>query len=316
MTPHMLTIRQTELGGPEVLRLVEVPRPAPGPTQVSVQVHAAGVNPVDAMIRRSGGFLGQPPFTVGWDVSGVVAAVAPGVTRFEVGDEVFGMPWFPLHAGGYGQYVTAPSRHFARKPSTVDHITAAGLPLAGLTAWQALVDTANVQPGQRVLVHAAAGGVGHLAVQLAKALGASVVGTASASRADFLRELGLDRLVDYRTVDFTLEVGEVDVVLDTVGADYAERSMRVLRPGGILVSITRMRDIAQLRELAATHGVRVEAVLVEPDRYALEQLADLVDKGQLRVHVGATFPLEEAPRAHEQIESGHTAGKIVLTVPQ
>jgi len=245
-----------------------------------------------------------------------VAAVAPGVTRFEVGDEVFGMPWFPLHAGAYGQYVTAPSRHFARKPSTVDHVTAAGLPLVGLTAWQALVDTANVQPGQRVLVHAAAGGVGHLAVQLAKALGASVVGTASASRADFLRELGLDRLVDYRTADFTVEAGEVDVVLDTVGADYAERSMRVLRPGGILVSITRMRDIAQLRELAATHGVRVEAVLVEPDRYALEQLADLVDKGQLRVHVGATFPLEEAPRAHELIESGHTTGKIVLTVPQ
>lgn len=174
MPPNMRAIRQYSYGGPEVLRLESVPRPEPSPTEVLVRVHAAGVNPVDWKTRAgtyADAVLGEPPFTVGWDVSGVVERLGSGVTRFAIGDEVYGLARFPRQAGAYAEYVTAPSRHFARKPSGLSHTEAAGLPLAGLTVWQALVETAQVRPGQRVLVHAAAGGVGHLAVQLAKHLG-------------------------------------------------------------------------------------------------------------------------------------------------
>jgi len=310
----MWAIRQETLGGPDVLRFVEVARPEPGPTEILVRVRAAGVNPVDWKVRRSGGFLGAPPFTVGWDVSGVVAEVGAGVTRFEPGDEVYGMPRFPQAAGAYAEYVTGPSRHFARRPPSSDHVAAAALPLAGLTAWQALVDTARVTPGQRVLIHAAAGGVGHLAVQLARSLGAHVLGTASAANHAFVRQLGADDVIDYTGTDFVEAAGEVDVVLESVGGDYAERSLRALRPGGVLVSLTGLGSAERLRAAAAALGVRAAVLLVEPDHAALERLAQLVEKGQVRPHVAATFPLAEAGRAHELGETGHTAGKIVLTV--
>lgn len=311
---RMRAIRQDELGGPEVLKLTEVDRPEPAPTEIQVAVHAAGVNPVDWKVRNSGGFLGAPPFTVGWDVSGVVAGLGSGVTRFQVGDEVFGMPRFPRAAAAYAEYVTGPSRHFARKPASLDHPAAAGLPLAGLTAWQALVDTAQVQPGQRVLVHAAAGGVGHLAVQLAKAHGAVVLGTASAGKHDLVRRLGADEVIDYTRQDFTEVARDVDVVLDAVGGDYAQRSLQVLRPGGILVTITGRAEAGQLRSAAGERGVRAATLLVEPDHAGLERLAQLVQKGQLRVEVAATFPLEQAAAAHQLSEAGRTAGKIVLVV--
>ena len=310
----MRAVRQQELGGPEVLALADVARPVPGPTEVLVRVLAAGVNPVDWKTRRAGGMLGAPPFTVGWDVSGVVAGLGRGVTRFRVGDEVYGMPRFPREAGGYAEYVTGPSRHFARKPTTVDHVAAAGLPLAGLTAWQALVDTAGVGPGARVLVHAAAGGVGHLAVQLAKARGAYVVGTARASKHEFVRWAGADEVIDYTVADFTGEVSDCDVVLDPVGGDYTERSLHVLRTGGLLVSITGVADPDRLRQVAEAAGVRTAALLVEPDHAGLEQLSVLVEQGQLRPHVVATFPLARAAEAHELGETNRTAGKIVLVV--
>lgn len=313
---RMRAVRQDELGGPEVLKLVEVDRPEPAPTEVLVRVHAAGVNPVDWKCRQAGGFLGRPPFTVGWDVSGVVAQVGAGVTRFQVGDEVFGMPWFPREAGGYAEYVTAPSRHFARRPTTVDHTVTGALPLAGLTAWQALVDTAQLAPGARVLVHAAAGGVGHLAVQLTKARGGYVLGTASAAKHGYVRDAGADEVIDYTAQDFTEAARDLDVVLDTVGGDYGERSLRVLRPGGLLVSITGLAAAAQLRSAAEARGVRAAIMLVEPDHAALEQLARLVENGQLQVHVSSALPLEQAARAHELGETGRTTGKLVLAVRQ
>ncbi len=308
----MRAIVQHVLGGPEVLVLSEVDRPEPGPTEILVRVHAAGVNPVDWKVRRGGGFLGTPPFTVGWDVSGVVERVGAGVTRFAEGDEVFGMPRFPREAAAYAEYVAAPSRHFARKPSAVDHVAAGALPLAGLTAWQSLVDTADVRPGQRVLVHAAAGGVGHLAVQVAKARGAYVLGTASADKHAFVRDLGADKVIDYTAVDFTEAVRDVDVVLDTVGGDYGQRSLATLRPGGMLVSITGLSSAASLRAAAIARGVRAAVLLVEPDHAGLAQLSGLVADGRLRPVVAATFPLAEAARAHELGETGRTAGKIVL----
>jgi len=189
-------------GGADALRIADVPVPAPGPTEVLVRVHAAGVVPVDWKTRAGAGvagLLGPAPCILGWDVSGVVEQLGGGVTRFGVGDAVYGRPRFLHQAAGYAEYVTAPSRHLARKPASLDHVHAAELPLAGLTAWQALIDTADLQPGQRVLIHAAGGGVGHLAVQLARWREAHVTGTASAAKHDRLRALGADELIDYTT---------------------------------------------------------------------------------------------------------------------
>ncbi len=188
-------------------------------------MHASGVNQIDGIIR-AGVFplIGQPPFILGWDVSGVVEEVVPGTSRFAPGDEVFGMPFFPRPANAYAEYIAAPSRQLARKPANIDHAQAAALPLAGLTAWQSLVDIADVQAGQRVLIHGGAGGVGHLAVQIAKARGAYVVATASAGKHDFVRDIGADEVIDYQAVDFATAVGDLDVVLEVIGGDYAERS--------------------------------------------------------------------------------------------
>ncbi len=309
----MRAIRQQTLGGPEVLELVEVARPEPGPTEVLVRVAAAGVNPVDWKVRTRGGLLGEPPFTVGWDVAGIVEVLGGGVTRFAVGDRVLGMPRFPREAAAYAEYVTSPSRQLARIPEGLGDIEAAGLPLAGLTAWQALVETADVQPGQRVLVLAAAGGVGHLAVQIAKARGAYVLGTARASKHDFLHELGVDEPIDYTTGSVGERVRDVDVVLDLVGGEAGLDAFPALREGGIFIRVPSASDLDSLLE-SAEGRVRVTGILVEPDRLGLEALADLVASGQLRVHVSQTFPLEQASRAHELGETGRTQGKLVLTL--
>lgn len=310
--PAMRLIQQDAFGGPEVLRLVSVDRPDPGPTEVLVRIHAAGVNPVDWKCRAGPGYLRTPPFTVGWDVSGVVEAVASGVNRFGPGDEVFGMPWFPREAAAYAEYVTAPSRHFARKPAGMSHVEAGGLPLAGLTAWQVLVDTADVQPGQRVLVTAAAGGVGHLAVQIATALGAHVIGTARAAKHDFLRELGAAEVIDYAASDVRDVVGDLDLVVDLLGGESSVHLAPTLRAGGLLVPVTRSGDPA-IDAAAAEHDVRVARFLVEPDHVGLEALAGLVDTGRLRVEIDTVLPLAEAAKAHEHGETGRTRGKIVLT---
>jgi NADPH:quinone reductase-like Zn-dependent oxidoreductase len=312
----MKAIVQQRAGGPEVLRLSEIERPAPGPTEILVRVRATSVNPHDCKTRARGYSsynADRPPFTLGFDVSGTVAEVGSGVTVFRPGDPVFGMPRFPRHAGAYAEYVTGPARHFAAKPVALDHLHAAAVPLAGLTAWQALVDTAQLRAGQRVLVHAAAGGVGHLAVQIAKARGAQVIGTARAEKHQLLRELGADELIDYTTQDFADVVHDVDVVLDTLGGDVAHRSVQVLRPGGTLVTIIPpdQGGTSSLFELA---GYRVRWMLVEPDHTALAELAALADAGTLRVHVDAVFPLAEAADAHRRVETGRTTGKVVLTV--
>ncbi|WUH97109.1 NADP-dependent oxidoreductase [Spirillospora sp. NBC_00431] len=310
MAEVMRAVRQDVAGGPEVLGVVEVERPEPGPTEVLVRVRAAGLNPTDWKHRAGGGFL-VPPFVLGWDVSGVVEKVGVGVTLHKPGDEVFGMLRYPFGGGAHAEYVVAPSRTFVLKPPEIDHVQAAALPLAGLTAWQALVDTAKVIHGQRVLIHAAAGGVGHLAVQIAKHMGAHVIGTASAPKHDFLRGLGVDEPVDYREVDFAEVVGDVDIVLDTIGGDYGPRSLRTLRPGGVLVSLVLSRLDAMDADAA---GVRAESLLVEPDFHAMTWLAALAEAGSLRAEINSVFPLEDAAKAHELGETGRVSGKIVLTV--
>jgi NADPH:quinone reductase-like Zn-dependent oxidoreductase len=310
----MKAIRQSELGPPEVLQLVELPDPEPGPTEVLVRVAAAGVNPVDWKTRAKGGFLGEPPFTVGWDVAGTVERIGLGVTRFAPGDRVFGMPRFPGEAAAYAELVTAPSRQFARMPDELPWSEAAALPLGALTAWQTLVDTAGLSAGQRVLIHAAAGGVGHLAVQIAKARGAYVIGTARAPHHDFLRELGADETVDYTETEVAEVVADVDLVLDLVGGETGVKSLPTLRDGGLLISVPSAADFARLQEQAGAR-VRVSAFLVEPDREGIEAIAALVEEGKLRVNVSQTLPLAQAAEAHRLGEAGKIGGgKLVLDV--
>ena len=314
----MRAVEIEELGGPEVLRVVNAERPEPGPTEILVKVHAAGVNPVDWKTRSGGGFLagfGPPPYRLGWDVSGVVEEVGPGVTRFEVGDEVLGMPWFPRQAGCYAEYVTGPSRHFALKPGEMDHVEAAGLPLAGLTAWQALADAAEVQAGQRVLILGAAGGVGHLAVQIAKHFDCYVVGTSQGVKHDFLDEMGIDEAIDYTSASPAEITEPYDVILDLIGGDTGLDAMAALKPGCTYIPIPS-REHTGTADRARERGFQVHALIVEPDYRGLEQLTRLVHMDKLRVEVNTVFALDEVADAHRFGEQSRTRGKIVVRVAE
>lgn len=308
----MRAVQQQTLGEPDVLAVVDLPRPTPRTNEVLIRVEAASVNPTDWKHRANGGFLGEPPFVLGWDLSGVVEEVGIGVARFSPGDEVFGMLSYPFGHGAHAKYVAAPAAWFAPKPASLDHVQAAALPLVSLTAWQALVENARIQPGQRVLIHAAAGGVGHVAVQLAKARGAHVIGTASSEKHDFLREIGVDEPIDYREVDIAEAVSDVDAVLDTIGGDTSLASLRTLRPGGIVVSILPVGSDDLYRE-AERLGVRAVRMLVDASRHDLVSITDLVEQGSLRATISEVFPLEQVAEAHRRGETGRTTGKMVLT---
>lgn len=313
-SPDMRAIVQSSFGDPSVLELVEAERPEPVGTEVLVRVRAAGVNPVDWKTRAGRGPLREPPFTVGWDVAGEVVELGQGVTRFAIGDRVLGMPRFPREAAGYAEYVTAPSRQLVRTPDALSDVEAGALPLAALTAWQALVDIAAVESGDRVLVHAAAGGVGHLAVQIAKSRGAYVIGTARTAHHDFLSEIGVDEAIDYTVQDAGATVRDADLVLDLVGGDVGLRSLPALRDGGLLILVPSSADRAVL-DRAAGDRVRVTNMLVEPDRADLEAIIALVESGALRVRVARTFPLAEAATAHELGERGKIGGGKLVLVP-
>jgi NADPH:quinone reductase-like Zn-dependent oxidoreductase len=331
MNHTMRAVSQDELGGPDVLELVTIPRPEPGVSEILIRVHAAGVNPIDGAQRQTGAFVGEPPFVLGWDVSGTVEAVGPGVTLYKPGDEVFGLLPFPQGHGAYAEYVVGPTRAFVPKPDRLDHSQAAAIPMVGLTAWQALVDTAHVDKGNRVLINGASGGIGHLAVQIAKARGAHVTALASAENLDFVRSLGADEAIDYKGTDFTEAVHDQDIVLDVVGGDYPARALDVLKPGGILVS-TQPSTIPPLAESAAERGIRTAGVIVEADEVGMAALADLAAAGKLVPAIAATFPLEEARAASAMadvaaadgrfsLEEGgaaksgkHAPGKVVLTI--
>jgi NADPH:quinone reductase-like Zn-dependent oxidoreductase len=312
MMATMQAVRFHDYGGPDVLVLEEIPRPQAGPGEVLIRVHAAGVNPLDWKVRAGrvkAMIAHRLPLIPGWDVSGVVEAVAPDVTAFKVGDAVYGMLDFRRN-GAYAEYVAARPLHLALKPSTIDHIQAGAVPLASLTAWQSLFRVAGLKSGQTVLIHAAAGGVGHFAVQFAKEKGAKVIGTASADNRGFLRELGADEVIDYRTTDFEVAAHDVDVVLDTIGGDTQQRSWQVLKKGGILVATLGISS----PDAAKQHGVRGEGIFVQPDTDHLAQIAAMIDAGKLRPAVSTTLPLKDAVRTHELSEAGHVRGKIVLQV--
>ncbi|MFD2415830.1 NADP-dependent oxidoreductase [Amycolatopsis pigmentata] len=308
----MRVITQQKLGGPEVLTIVDAPEPRPIPTEVLVRVKAVGLNPLEPRLR-GGEFplLGRPPFILGWDISGVVEEAQ--TWRFRPGDEVFGMPLFPRAANAYAEVVAAPALHLARKPASLSHVEASALPVVGLTAWQGLVDLGGVTEGDRVLVHGGGGGVGHVAIQIAKALGAHVIATAGPSKRAFVEELGADEVIDYTAVDFTEAVRDIDVVLDTLGGDTAERSLEVLRPGGHLVTAVAEEDSELIAKFEGA-GMRFSGIAVDPDPVALRRLVELVEQGKLRVHVHKTFPFERVADAHRALERGHLQGKLVLTV--
>ncbi|MEW1633013.1 NADP-dependent oxidoreductase [Streptomyces sp. NPDC093801] len=314
MTTRMRAVSQRGYGGPDVLEVVETDVPVPGPGEVLVRVRAAGVNPADWKIR-SGTVrkFGAPPFTLGLDLCGVVEEAGEGAAgRFRPGDEVYGCA-FPPH-GAYAEYVVAPAEALAAAPAGIDPVSAAALPVAALTAWQSLVRVAAVGPGRRVLVHAAAGGIGHLAVQIAAARGAYVIGTAREGGHAFLRGLGAAELVDYTTADFAEVVRDVDVVLDPIGGDYGPRSLDTLAPGGTLLDVRGTGpDRSAVREQARARGLRFVEFGFTPSGADLEGVTALVEDGSLRVAVDRVLPLEEAAAAHVLSETGHVKGKIVLT---
>ncbi|GGN98850.1 NADPH:quinone reductase [Actinoplanes lobatus] len=318
----MQAIRVHEQGGPDVLRLDEVTPPEPGPGDVLVRVHAAGINPPDWYARS--GFSTIPPdlrppirlpFTPGSDLSGVVTAIGAGVTRWRPGDEVLGMVRFGQIGNGgggrtYAEFTTSPADDLVRKPSHVDHATAAGLPMAGLTAYQFLVDRIGLKPGATILVNGAAGGVGHLAVQLAQHLGARVIAVASGRHQQFLRDLGADQVVDYTTTDVTTAARDVDHVLDCVGGPNGHRFLAVVRNGG---TINPVFFGEYHRDRAADLGITVDGGQVHTDHDQLETLAGLLADGHLRVALDGVYPLADAAAAHTRAERGHLQGKLVLT---
>jgi NADPH:quinone reductase-like Zn-dependent oxidoreductase len=303
-------MRQQVFGGSEVLRLVETERPGPAAGQILVRVRAAGVNPADWKIRSGRvPMFGEPPFVLGLDAAGVVEEIGQGVTRFRPGDEVYGLP-FP-NAGAYAEFLVAPAETFALKPKTLDFVQSAGIPTAVLTAGQAF-DLAGPLDGRRVLVQAAAGGVGHLAVQLAKLRGAYVIATARAVNADFVRDLGADEVIDYTTTDIG-ELRDIDVVLESVGGEAAVRSLQTLKPDGFFLYIAGPQlDVTE--EEAIARGVRFADFHVAPVGTDLEKYAALFDDGRLRVHIDQVLPLEDAAKAHDIGETNRTRGKIVLAV--
>jgi NADPH:quinone reductase-like Zn-dependent oxidoreductase len=250
------------------------------------------------------------PFIIGWDVAGVIKEVGKNVAEFDIGEEVLGLIRFPDLGSTYAEFTSAPAAHLVHKPISLNYYEAAALPLVGLTAWQALFGAADLQAGQRILIHAAAGGVGHIAIQLAKWKGAYVIGTASGRNEAFLQNLGIDQFVDYTSVCFEDVVQDVDVVLDPVAGETRERSWQVLKPGGILISVQGQPDTAK----AASYGVRSDFILVQPNSQHLAQLCNLVDLGNLKPHIDKVFPLEDAMQAHLHVEQGHTRGKVVLEV--
>lgn len=308
----MKAIRLQAYGGPENLTIADIPRPEIAADEILVRVLAAGINPVDWKVRQ-GHLRALPafplPFTLGYDLSGVVEKTGKKVENFAPGDEVFAMLDLSRPAA-YAEYAAVKTGEAAAKPPALDYARAAAVPLAALTAWQCLFDIAGVQAGQKVLIHAAAGGVGHFAVQLARWAGAHVIGTASATNQEFLRRLGAHQVIDYTSQRFEEAVQEVDVVLDLLAGETRERSWPVLKPGGILVSTLPPAPPA---EVLARYGVRGEIMLVRPDARELGEIAILIDEGKVRPEV-TTFPLAEFQRAHRMSETGHTRGKLVLVV--
>ena len=308
----MKAVRIHQYGGADVLIYEDAPRPQPAAGEVLVRVYAAGVNPFDWKVRE-GHFKNFIPYSLplipGWDVSGVIEAAGPGATRFKKGDAVFSNA-DPTRDGAYAEFIRVRETEVAAKPSSIDYLQAAGVPTAASTAWQAIFDVAGLASGQKILVHAASGGVGGAAVQLAKWKGAYVIGTASQANLDYVRSLGADEVIDYRAQRFEEIVRDVDVVLDTLGGATLDKSFQVLKKGGVLVSTVQPPN----QDEAKRRGVRAMNMQNKVNADRLAQIAQLIDAGRFKANVEKVLPLSEARQAQELSQSGHTRGKIVLKV--
>jgi NADPH:quinone reductase-like Zn-dependent oxidoreductase len=308
-----------ETGSPEVLRLARVPVPTKVTSEVLVRVHAAGINPIDAKTRAGKGAaseIRQWPAILGHDFSGVIVEAPYEAYPLQPGDEVFGMVPVPRYQGSHAEYLVASTLNVAPKPSGLSHLEAGAVPLAALTARGVIVDVAQAAAGQRILIHAGSGGVGHFAVQLAALAGAEVIATASARNADWLLELGASRVIDYSSTRFEDELSDLDTVIDLVGNvhdDTGTRSLSVLRPGGLIVNVPTGSWPTFIPDATAA-GMRATHFKLAPDGVALAELGTLLDSGALRVHIDQVFDLERAAEAHRALEEGHTRGKIVLRV--
>jgi NADPH2:quinone reductase len=307
-------------GEAEVIHLARAPVPEPGPGEVRLRVTGAGLNPIDWKTRRGLGFAAQQirdrlPWTPGYDVSGTVVALGEGVNRWNIGDRVCGLVGFPAVGGGYAEQVVAAEDSLCRVPESLDLIRMGALPLAGLTAWQGLFEQGALKPGAKILIHAGAGGVGHLAVQLAKAVDAHVIATASDENADFLAGLGADEVIDYQREDFVEVCYGLDLVLDLVGGEVGKRSVHTLGADGILVTVpTNTAD--EVKAEAEKQGVRAVSYTVRPDTEQLETMLEWAEVGDLQVHIEADYHLGDAAAAQRRLEDGHVRGKLILVPSQ
>lgn len=308
-----------EFGGRDKLQLMDLPVPDVGPEEVLVQVKAAGVNPVDWKIRE--GFLREVlpyefPIILGWDVAGVIKQVGSEVSQLQNSDEVYSYCRLPvMHYGSYAEYLVLPANIVSKKSESLSFEQAASVPLAALTAYQSLFGAGRLQSGETILIHAAAGGVGGFAVQLAKHHGATVIGTASPGNHDYVRGLGADRVIDYSTQDFRAVIREwyplgIDLIYDCVGGDVLEHSVPILNSTGRLITIVEPDQAKTMK----SQGVNVEFVFVSPNARQLDELTKMADQGKLKTDISGTYPLEDAAQAHEKIESHHVRGKLVLTI--
>lgn len=301
------------------IKIEEVTRPQPQENEVLIEVHAAGVNPIDYKVCEgyfSSWMNNCFPFALGWDVSGKVVALGKGVSQFKEGDEVFGMLRFPQPAGTFSEYVTAPIDQVILKPRSCDHIYAAAMPLVSLTAWQALFETAHLQPNQTILIHAASGGVGQFAIQLAKWKKAKVIAVGSASTKTLLEGLGSDQFIDYKADKFEDKIKEkVDVVLDPLADETSLRSLKVLKPGGKLVKLLSDYYDEAVEKAKANH-IEVTRMIVKPEGKALAEMAHLIDDGLLKVKVEKIYPFLQIKEALKKVKEGHAHGKIVLQVKE
>ncbi|MCE7066925.1 NADP-dependent oxidoreductase [Dyadobacter sp. CY326] len=310
----MKAITLKTFGGVENLETVELPIPEIAANEVLVQVKSISINPVDVKTRAGKGMAGRlkelDPLILGWDISGIVTA--SNAPDFKVEDEVFGMVNFPGHGKAYAEFVAVPADQLAIKPANINFEEAAAATLAALTAWQALVVHAKIQEGQKVLIHSAAGGVGHYAVQLAKYLGAYVVGTASAENKEFVLSLGADEHIDYKASPFEEQTSDIDFVLDTIGGDNIDRSLKIIKKGGSLITIpSGLSD--GVAEKGKAVGVNAYFFLVESNGAHMKEIAALLEKGIIKSHVSSVFPFEEMGQAHLQVETAHTRGKVVVS---
>ncbi|XKH02513.1 NADP-dependent oxidoreductase [Marinobacter nauticus] len=303
-------------GGPEVLQTTEGDVPEPGIGQVLIRVHGAGLNPIDWKTRKGLGFAARQiesslPWTPGYDVAGEVVAVGEEVTTLAPGDKVMGLIGFPTGGGAYAEYALAQADELSIVPEELDLVTAGAVPLAALTAWQALFEMARLESGQKILILAGAGGVGHFAAQFALERGAHVIATASSANRDFLAELGVHEVIDYHSTDVADECYGLDVVLDLIGGDTGKRALHTLSETGVLVTVPTVTADDVVSEAEAM-GLRAHGMTVRPDSFHLDEIAELIEDGDVKVHIEEVFPLAEVAAAHERLESGHVRGKLVL----